>query len=75
MYLMFYLLQKLTELIEKKKLQEGLLGVVHSRHGLAEWLVLFTEQTVVVLLWCVGDLVKCCCGVWVILSSVVVVCG
>ena len=26
------------------------------------------------LLWCVGDLVKCCCGVWVILSSVVVVC-
>ena len=28
------------------------------------------------LLWCVGDLVKCCCGVWVILSSiVVVVCG
>jgi len=55
---MFHLLQKLAELIEKKKLQDGLLSVVRTRHALAKWFVFYTEQTVVVLVWFVGGFVK-----------------
>ena len=51
---MFHLLQKLAELIEKKKLQDGLLSVVRTRHALAKWFVFYTEQTVVVLVRCVN---------------------